>query len=95
MAVNITTVFDGPDSHVVDVEATADADTTATIPHTLGVTPERFTITWRALAATLSLWRVTTVDATNVVLTKSTTAGSGAAGIQARCVILRPHSIGR
>lgn len=95
MAVNITTVFDGPDSHIVDIEATLDADTTATIPHTLGAVPDEVYILWRALAATLSLWRATTIDGTNVVLTKSTGVGSGAAGVQCRCIIKRPHSIGR
>lgn len=95
MAVTVTTVFDGPDSFIADVEATADADTIATIPHTLAATPAEVYITWLLLAATLSLWRATTIDGTNVVLTKSTTAGSGAAGNQVRCIIKRPHSIGR
>lgn len=95
MAVNQTVVFDGVDSHIVDVEATADADTTATIPHTLGAIPQEVIVTGLAAAAAISLWRATTIDATNVVLTKSTTAGSGAAGVQVRMIVKRPHSIGR
>ncbi|MGH2669758.1 MAG: hypothetical protein ACRDH5_11700 [bacterium] len=95
MAVNLTTVFAGTDTRIVDVEATADADTTATIPHGLGATPQEFLISWLLAAAAISLWRATTVDATNVVLTKATTAGSGAAGVQCRMVARRPHSIGR
>ncbi len=95
MAVTLTTVLAGTDKRIVDVEATADADTTATIPHSLGAAPLEPIITWRLLAATLSLWRATTIDGTNVVLTKSTTVGSGAAGAQARVIINRPHSIGQ
>ena len=96
-AVTITTVFDGPDSFIADVIATADADTTATIPHTLGAAPQEVTITQlisQALTA-LSAWAVTTIDATNVVCTKLTSVGSGNAGAQLRVIIKRPHSIGR
>lgn len=98
MAVTVTVVRQGAadrDSHVADVEATADADTTATIPHSLGATPENVIITGLADEAAISLWRATTINATNVVLTKSTTAGSGGAGDQVRCIIERPHTIGQ
>jgi len=94
-AVTLTTVFAGTDSRIVDVEATADADTTATIPHSLGAVPQEATITWLLAAAAISLWRATTIDGTNVVLTKATTAGSGAAGVQCRMIVKRPHTIGR
>lgn len=95
MAVTLTTVLAGTDKRIVDVEATADADTTATIPHSLAATPLEALITWLLAAAAISLWRATTIDGTNVVLTKAVTAGSGVAGNQARVVINRPHSIGR
>lgn len=93
MAVNLTVVFANADFRVVDIEATADADTTATIPHGLGAIPEDIVITGLANAAAISLWRATTRDATNVVLTKSTTAGSGAAGIQVRAYIRKLNSV--
>ena len=95
MAVTNTVVLNGTDSHIVDVEATADADTTATIPHTLSAAPQEVYVTPLAAAAITSGWRVTTIDATNVVLTKGTGGGSGAAGVQVRCIIKLPHSIGR
>jgi hypothetical protein len=98
MAVTITVVRQGAstkDSHVADVAATADADTTATIPHGLGGTPEEVTITWLKAEAAVSLWRATTIDGTNVVLTKATTMGSGVAGNQARVIIKRPHTMGQ
>ncbi len=94
-AVTLTTVFAGTDSRIVDVEATADADTTATIPHGMGAAPAEFTFTYLLAAAAISLWRATTVDATNVVATKGVGVGSGAAGVQVRCIIKRPHTIGR
>lgn len=96
-AVSITSVFTGTDSVIRDVIATADGDTTATIPHGLGAAPAEVTITKtlsQALAAESS-WSVTTIDATNVVCTKLATAGSGNAAAQLRVIIKRPHSLGR
>lgn len=93
MAVTVATVLDGAHLHVATVEATADADTTATIPHTLGVVPALVSIVPLAAAFFTSQWRVTTIDAVNVVLTKGTGVGSGAAGAQVRVNIERPHSI--
>lgn len=92
----MTTILAGVDKRIVDVEATADADTTATIPHGLGAAPlEAFVTELQQAQAALSAWAATTIDATNVVLTKSTAVGSGVAGAQIRVVINRPHSIGR
>lgn len=93
MAVNLTTVSSSAVRKIVDVEATADADTTATIPHGMASTPKAVGVTWLHIAASLSFWRVTTIDATNVVLTKSTTGSSGVAGNQIRVDIQLPHTI--
>ena len=95
-AVTITTVLAGTDKRIADVEATADADTTATIPHGLGAVPlEVFFTPLLQAEAGLSLWAVTTIDATNVVLTKSVAVGSLGATPQIRVTINRPHTIGR
>lgn len=93
MAVTVTPVTAGVRLHISDVEATADADTTATVPHGLPTTPTIVILTDRAAAARLSLWIAGTIDATNVVALKATTAGSGAAGIQLRVIAMAPHSI--
>lgn len=94
MAVTVTPVLAGVTSHVSDVEATADADTTATVPHGLGVAPSIVILTPLAqAAAALSGWAATTINATNVVCTKSTAVGSGAAGNQVRVTAMRPHSL--
>lgn len=96
-AVSIASTFTGTDTVIRDVTATADADTTATIPHGLGVAPAEVTITKtlsQALAAESS-WAVTTIDATNVVCTKLATVGSGNAAAQLKVIIKRPHSLGR
>ncbi len=86
------------DTMIVDVVATADADTTATIPHLMGVAPQDVTITpilSQALAA-LSAWSLNAVPGTtNVVATKLATAGSGNASAQLRVIIRRPHTLGR
>lgn len=81
-------------SYIADVKATADADTTATCPHGLGVVPQEVIITPLLQAsAGLSLWAVTTIDATNVVLTKSTAVGSGNAANQVRVIAKKPHTL--
>lgn len=84
MAVTITTVTDAFHLHIADVEATADADTGATIPHTLAVPPRVVTLVPLQAAFYTSQWRVTSIDATNIVIEKGTAAGSGAAGDQVR-----------
>lgn len=98
-AVTITTVHDGTDTFIADVTASADGDTTATIPHTLGAIPEEVILTptlSQALTA-LSAWAapVASIDATNVVCTKLTSTGSGSATKQLRVTIKRPHTLGR
>jgi DNA/RNA endonuclease YhcR with UshA esterase domain len=80
---------------IFDVEATADADTTATITHGLGVVPQKVSIEMIAAAARTSLWieTIASRNATQVVLTKGTGAGSGAAGNQIRVYIEVPSTI--
>lgn len=96
MAVTVTPVLSGANTHVADVEATADADVTATIPHGLGTAPTIVILTPLLQApAALSLWAATTIDATNVVCTKATTASSGSAGNQLRVTASLPHSLFR
>ncbi len=98
MAVNITVVRQGADNrstHVADVEATADGDAAAVIPHGLGLTPEEVALTGLSAAAQLSLWVTTAIDAVNVTLGKTVAVGSGAAGAQVRCIIRAPHTLGR
>ncbi len=97
MAVTITNVLavTGRNMIVADVTATADADTTATIPHGLSAAPKAVSGTQligQALTA-LSAWAITTIDATNVVATKLTSTGSGNASPQYRVVAQLPHSL--
>lgn len=94
MAVTVTPVLAGIQLHISDVEATADADTTATVPHGLPSTPTVVLITpLQQAEAGLSLWAATTIDGTNVVATKSTAVGSGVAGAQLRVHAMVPHSL--
>lgn len=97
MAVTITTVLAGAYTYIGDVVASADADTTATIPHGLGVIPKVVTLTptlSQGLTA-LSAWvaPVASIDATNVVCTKLTSTGSGSATKQLRVMAQAPNSI--
>ncbi len=95
--VTITTVFDGPDSFIADVVASADGDVTATIPHLIGATPEEVYLipTLSQALTALSGWAATTIDATNVVCTKLASTGSGSATKQLRVIAKRPHTLGR
>lgn len=93
MTVTVTPVLAGTYTHVSDVEADDDADAIATIPHGLGATPSVVIITPLAAEAQVSLWFAGTVNATNVVLTKTTDVGSGGAGNQVRMIASLPHSL--
>ena len=84
------------------VIATADADTTATITHNLGLTAAQLTegapevtlcpILSQALTA-LSGWVCSAKAANTVTLTKLTSTGSGNARAQLAVVVKRPHTI--
>lgn len=93
MSVSFTQVIGGGNAggntKAWDVIATADGDTIATIPHGFGEIPIDVTITPLHNVAAVSLWRVTSVDATNIVLTKSTTASSSNAAAQVRVIARR------
>lgn len=89
MAVTVTTVKDGADYFIATVTATADADTTATITHTLGAAPDEVTITPLITAGYTSQWTLTTLGVTTVTLTKGTAAGSGNASAQIRVICKR------
>lgn len=96
MAVTLTTIRQGTprtSMHIVDVAASADGDTTATIPHGLGVVPESVSFVPLSAAGLLSTWIVSAINITNVVLTKSTASGSGAAPVQLRVTIQRPSGL--
>lgn len=97
MAFTVTPVFAGVTLYVADIIADADADAASpNIPHGLGAVPLDVTITpLLQVAAGLSLWAVTTVDAANLVLTKSVAVGSGVAGAQVRVTARLPHSLVR
>lgn len=96
-AVNVTSPFTGTDTIVREVEATADGDAAAVIPHGLGVAPAVDGIVLIPMAANFytKAWRIGVVDATNVNLVATGAGGSGAAGVSVRAIIRRPHTIGR
>ncbi len=80
---------------IVDIVASADGDVTATIPHLMAAAPKEVTITpllSQALTA-LSAWAVTTINGTNVVLTKLASTGSGNASAQLRVIIGLPNTL--
>lgn len=101
MAVTIVKVFQGTNISINDVIATADGDVAATIPHGLGGAPVEVYLTpllSQALTA-LSAWAVATppatgITATNLVLTKLASTGSGNAVVQLRTVCKSPNSLG-
>jgi len=92
-AVSTATVRRTGDVFVFDVTATADADTvTASIPHGMGVIPDvKLTKLIAPGATVVHAWAATTIDATNIILTKTTAVGSGNAGAQVRAYVERPR----
>jgi len=96
MAVTLTTIlaYTKGSMNIQDVVASADGDTTATLPHLLGAAPLFVVATQlltQALTA-LSAWAAGTIDATNVVLTKLASTGSGSATAQLRVCAWLPHT---
>ena len=92
MAVTVTAVRLGNHSAEFDVEATANGDVAAVLPHGLRAIPLHVTLVPLLPNFYVSTWTVGVVDAVNVNLVKANVAGSGVAGNQIRVLILRPHS---
>lgn len=84
MAVTVTTVFSDANKVIADVEATADADVAAVIPHVMGVAPCEIAITPLAAEFYVSAPTLGVVDANNVNIVMLNAVGSGAAGNQIR-----------
>ena len=101
MAVTVTLVFQGTNINVSDITATADGDVAATVNHGLGGAPLEVYLTpllSQALTA-LSAWAVTSppatgITATQVLLTKLASTGSGNAAKQLRVVSKSPNNLG-
>ena len=94
MAVSFTPISpQGTFTKVWTAIATADADTTLTIPHGFSAAPVNVSFVPLLAAGVTSAWTLTTIDATNLVLTKGTGAGSGNAGAQIRVTAALPHSV--
>lgn len=87
MAVTVTNVRTTAEQLVADVEATADADVAAVIPHGLQAAPSRVTLVPLAAEFYVSNWYVGVVDATNVNLVCTNAVGSGAVGDQVRVLV--------
>ena len=80
------------------VIATLDADITLNVPHGMGSLPgfdSNKVFFWMqpiGAEGLLSNWTVS-VDATNLIITKTTAAGSGTASVQAALFMMLPHSV--
>jgi len=92
MAVTVTAVRLGNHSAEFDVEATANGDVAAVLPHGLRAIPLHVTLVPLLPNFYVSAWTLGVVDATNVNLVKANAVGSGAQGNQIRVLISRPHS---
>lgn len=95
MAVAAPNTFNGTTLKKWAGEATADGDTQIVIPHGFSSTPLKVTLVPVVAAARISSWILLSVDATNITIGKTTTAGSGAAGAQVEVIAELPHSLVR
>ena len=96
MAITLTAVINNPNYKSYNVTA-EEADTTTTVAHGFGSTPDFFVFTPANDTIALALHAGVEVTATNVVVTKSTAAGSGGAvpgtSVIGKLVLMRPHTI--
>lgn len=93
MAVSITPILAGKDTYIADVAVTAAELASGNIAHGLGAVPKEVEITpLLAVVATSASWAATTIDATNIVITRHTTLAS--TDDRVRVIARRPHSIG-
>lgn len=93
MAVTITTVLAGTDTFIATVAVSAAELSSGNIAHGLGAVPKEVIITPAvAVVAASASWAATTIDSTNIVLTRDTTGASTADTV--RVTVRRPHSIG-
>lgn len=92
MAITVTDILAGTDTYIADVASDGTDVASGNIPHGLGAIPSEVTISPRtADLASIPVWGITTIDATNIVLTRDST---GAAASTVRLVVKKPHSIG-
>lgn len=106
MPITTSNTFQGVDFFKTDLIAATTA-TVLTIAHGLGaikaaagtgiggLAPLEVTLTALNNNFYLSRWFVRTLNTTNVEVVKATTSLSGGAGVQAKLIVKRPHSIGR
>lgn len=93
MAVTLTPILAGKDTYIVDVVVDAADLSSGNIAHGLGVIPKSVNITNKvATVATSAAWAASTIDITNVVITRHVTGASTADTV--RVIIKTPHSIG-
>lgn len=98
MAQVITNVRAGTiqtDRFVADVAYTATADAGGNVPHGLGAVPQNFWHENRLAEAYVGRVCIASVNSTNLVLTKISTAGSANNAAQIRVYAERPHTIGQ
>jgi hypothetical protein len=93
MALGVTPVFQGQNLYIADCVFANDADTTGNVPHGLGLVPLHVVITPTNMIAATVPMAATTIDATNVALTKVGVGAGSAAASPVRVMISRPHSI--
>lgn len=81
-------------SRTYDIIASADADTTDTISHNLGILPIEVIITPLSTKGITGNWSFTSATATQIVIAKNNVgAGSGDAAAQVRVTLRFPHTI--
>lgn len=90
MAITITAVLAGANIYIADVESDNNADvSTGNMAHGLGAIPLEAELAPLHVNFYASQWRVTTLDITNIVVTKTAPAG-GVAANQMRVIVRRP-----
>lgn len=92
MAVTVAAVYAGTYSKTWNITAGADADTDATISHGFASTPQLVSFTPLLPIAYTALWVLSTVNASVIILGKTSAGTSSSTSAQLRVKAELPHS---
>ncbi len=97
MAISHAVLLQGANTFIADVTASADGDTTGSIPHGLPSVPLALTVTLLNSsigASILAAWTAE-INGPDILIEKTADVGSGSASPTARIMAAVPHSLVR
>lgn len=93
MSIAATAVFAGVTTKTWNVVASSDGDTAGTITHGFGAAPALVFFTPLLVIAYTSLWVITSISASEIILGKTSAGTSSSTAAQVRVTALLPHTL--